>query len=64
MPLYEYSCLECGIDFESLIMKRSDIAELKCPSCGGKKLEQKVSAFASISDNGASHAANCAPSGG
>jgi putative FmdB family regulatory protein len=61
MPLYEYSCLECGIDFESLVLKSSEIAELKCPSCGGNKLEQKVSSFASISDTGA---ANCAPTGG
>ena len=64
MPLFEYSCLECGTDFESLILKNSEIEELKCPTCGGSKLEQKISAFASISDNGSSGATNCAPSGG
>lgn len=64
MPLFEYSCLECGTDFESLVLKDSEIAELRCPTCSGKNLEQKVSAFASISDNGASGAVNCAPSGG
>ena len=64
MPLFEYSCLECGIDFESLVLTNSEMAELKCPACSGTRLEQKVSSFASVSNNGASGAANCAPSGG
>lgn len=64
MPLFEYSCLECGTDFESLVLNSSEIMDLKCPACSGTNLEQKVSSFASVSNNGASGAANCAPSGG
>ena len=64
MPLFEYTCLECGNDFELLVLKSSEMDDLKCPVCGGNRLEQKVSAFASISDSGASSVSNCAPSGG
>jgi putative FmdB family regulatory protein len=64
MPLYEFSCLDCGIEFESLVMKHSEISEVTCPSCRGKRLEEKVSSFASVSNDGASSAANCSPSGG
>ena len=64
MPLFEFSCLDCGIEFETLVLKYSEISDVACPSCGGKKLEEKVSSFASVSKNGASSAANCTPSGG
>ena len=64
MPLFEFSCLDCGIEFESLILKHSEISEVTCPSCSGKRLEEKVSSFASISKSGSSIGANCAPSGG
>ena len=64
MPLYEYSCLDCGVEFESLVLKASEIADVKCPECDSKKLEPKISNFASVSRDGASGAANCAPSAG
>ena len=64
MPLFEYTCIECGNDFELLVLKSSEMDDVKCPACGKNKLEQKVSAFASISDAGTSGAANCLPSGG
>ena len=64
MPLFEYICLECGVDFESLVLNNSELAELKCPVCKGNNLEQKFSSFASVSNNGSSSAANCVPSGG
>jgi putative FmdB family regulatory protein len=64
MPLYEFECLDCGNEFESLVRKFSEIADVKCPACNSKRLEEKVSSFASVSKAGASGAANCAPSGG
>jgi len=64
MPLFEFSCLECGAEFEKLLQKYSDNVEVQCPVCGGKKLEEKVSSFSSVSKGGASSGANCAPSGG
>jgi len=63
MPLYEFSCLDCGVEFESLVRKASEVTEVKCPACNSKKLEDKVSSFASVSKAGSSGSANCAPSG-
>jgi putative FmdB family regulatory protein len=58
MPLYEFTCLDCGAEFESLVWKASETSEVKCPACGGKELEEKISRFASASNG------NCVPSGG
>jgi putative FmdB family regulatory protein len=64
MPLFEFICLDCGDEFEKLLRKLSDNVDVQCPACGSKKLEEKVSSFASVSKGGASSGANCAPSGG
>ncbi len=64
MPLYEFECLDCGAEFETLVLKASKAAEVQCPGCGGKELEEKISSFASVSKGAALGAANCAPSGG
>lgn len=39
MPIYEFSCKDCGNEFEALVRK----AEPKCPSCGKANLERKLS---------------------
>ncbi len=64
MPLYEFECLECGAEFEKLVRKHADVTELKCPECSSYRLEEKISGFASISNNGASGSTNCTPTGG
>ena len=42
MPIYEYSCGECGHDFEK-IQKISDAPIRKCPSCGRLKARRLIS---------------------
>ena len=42
MPIYEYSCKECGKKFEFL--HRSD-AKAVCPKCGSAKLQKEFSVF-------------------
>lgn len=42
MPLYEYICPECKKEFEE-IQKFSDPPLKKCPHCGGKKVQKKMS---------------------
>ena len=59
MPVYEFECCDCGLEFEKLVLKASERTELKCPACDSVRLEQKVSSFASNSKSG-----DCAPGGG
>jgi putative FmdB family regulatory protein len=68
MPLYEFHCAKCDVDFEELVMttKPEVLAEVTCPVCGSRKVSKKVSTFAS-SVRGASSGysgSGCAPRGG
>ncbi len=46
MPTYEYRCLNCKKPFE-VIMSISEYekGKVKCPKCGKKKVEQRISQF-------------------
>jgi len=57
MPLYEFECMQCGAEFETLVLKSSEKNEIKCPTCGSQTLEELLSTFASSSGD-------CAPSSG
>jgi putative FmdB family regulatory protein len=48
VPLYEYKCLDCGHQFELLVLKSSP--RPACPSCAGESLERLLSMFAVSSD--------------
>ena len=45
MPIYEYSCQDCGKQLEAL-QKISDEPLVDCPACGAAALKKKVSAAA------------------
>ncbi|MBU2547615.1 MAG: zinc ribbon domain-containing protein [Proteobacteria bacterium] len=47
MPIYEYVCLDCEDDFETLVLSSEE--EVCCPQCGSKRLERAMSAFSSLS---------------
>ncbi|MFQ5897455.1 MAG: zinc ribbon domain-containing protein [Candidatus Methylomirabilia bacterium] len=40
MPIYEYSCPKCGVDFEKLVSGQWDA---RCPSCGSPDVKRLVS---------------------
>ena len=66
MPIYEYRCSSCGTEFEKLV-RASDMPE--CPSCQGRKLDKKLSVFATSSQEPAGRAlpdpcAGCGNPGG
>lgn len=46
MPIYEYSCGKCRAEFEQLVRSEVEERQLRCPECGGKRLERKLSVFA------------------
>jgi putative FmdB family regulatory protein len=56
MPIFEYRCSKCDEVFEELVLSRNT-ATVKCPSCGGQKVQPLISRFAAQtggkSDSGA-----------
>ena len=46
MPIYEYLCYGCEIQFQSLIMGREEEKKLLCPNCGSRNLKRLISRFA------------------
>jgi putative FmdB family regulatory protein len=44
MPLFEYRCSECGLDFEKIVPTHT--TRVVCESCGSRKVEKKLSVFA------------------
>ena len=63
MPIYEYMCLECKERFEKLVRSMNSGYEVKCPKCGGRKVEKCISAFSTrMSSTTAASASACAPS--
>ncbi len=47
MPLYEYSCRQCGQRFEVLQRIGADASGVSCPKCGGREVAKQLSTFAS-----------------
>ena len=45
MPIYEYSCAECGESFEKLVRTTSGSVEIRCPRCNTDRVSRKVSMF-------------------
>lgn len=46
MPLYEYQCRECGHTFSLRFhIVEHEKKRPKCPKCGSRKLEHKLSGF-------------------
>lgn len=62
MPLYEFTCAQCGRDFEELVSSAS--GPVKCPDCKSDKVERKFSVFASSAFSGKSKCSSCKPKSG
>jgi putative FmdB family regulatory protein len=50
MPIYEYTCTECGEDFEELILNSRE--DVLCPNCNSEKIQKKMSVFAHKNEEG------------
>ncbi|HUA59232.1 MAG TPA: zinc ribbon domain-containing protein [Verrucomicrobiae bacterium] len=62
MPIFEYKCADCGTRFEKLV-RNGNAAELACPSCGEKHLQQEFSTFSAHASSGKSAEMPVCPSG-
>jgi putative FmdB family regulatory protein len=51
MPIFEYSCEDCGTKFEKLVRRTGQ--EVECPSCGKNHLKTELSTFAAHASTGA-----------
>ncbi|MBN1574971.1 MAG: zinc ribbon domain-containing protein [Chitinispirillaceae bacterium] len=47
MPIYEYSCRDCGKKFEELVSSGAK-ENPPCPSCSSTRTEKRISAFSSV----------------
>lgn len=45
MPIYTYTCKDCGAKFDLLIGVTSEREELKCKKCNSKDIEKTLGAF-------------------
>ena len=46
MPVYEYYCADCHTIYSFRVLSFDAKKKPKCPDCGAKKLEKKISMFA------------------
>lgn len=52
MPIYDFTCSDCGERFEALVLRNIANPEPpSCPKCHGQKLEQGISTFAVDSEH-------------
>jgi putative FmdB family regulatory protein len=43
MPIYEYQCRACDLEFQHLILKKTEEERLVCPRCGTKRVKKLIS---------------------
>jgi putative FmdB family regulatory protein len=64
MPIFEYTCPNCGHRFEKLVLSSRRQKELRCPECGSLDVQKAISLFGTAGKGQSGGAtANCAPSG-
>jgi putative FmdB family regulatory protein len=61
MPIFEYSCDDCGTKFEKLVRRTAEADAVRCPSCGQDHLTTQNSTFAarSAASKSAAPAVDC-----
>ena len=63
MPMFEFACRDCKRSFEELMtFAQMENGEAVCPHCGSKKVERKLSTFATGGPSGGG--GGCGGSGG
>lgn len=60
MPMFEFECAECRVEFEELVPNTAAVRDVKCPSCGSAETKKRVSTFASRMGQSAKAAPPCA----
>ena len=65
MPIYEYYCPDCDVEFEKLVKLSEANAVQDCPECGARHTQKKLSVFATSggSTGAGTAASSCGSSG-
>ncbi len=68
MPIYEYTCCECGAQFEKFVRSMTAMAEVHCPECGSSQVRKGWSVFGVAGSGGgvgelSASAGACSPGG-
>jgi putative FmdB family regulatory protein len=58
MPIYEYECEDCRIEFEELVLGSASEPEV-CPKCGSDKIGRLVSTFGLAGTSGGGSGSSC-----
>ena len=45
MPVYEYRCKSCQIEFEQRVSMSTPVTDITCPDCGQQDSERIMSVF-------------------
>jgi putative FmdB family regulatory protein len=61
VPIYEYYCPDCDVEFDKLVKLSEANAVQDCPECGGRHTHKKLSTFAT---SGGSTGKGAAATGG
>ncbi|MGD0991218.1 MAG: zinc ribbon domain-containing protein [Gemmatimonadales bacterium] len=63
MPIFEYHCSGCGLDFERLVRSEDRVA---CPECGSARVKKQLSVVAAPRQRGGASddAGGCCSGGG
>jgi len=46
MPIFEYRCRTCDLEFEKLVFSHTPAAEIRCTDCDSGDVEKLLSTFA------------------
>ena len=52
MPIYEYSCLDCGTQFETIRSMKDADTVIRCKECESRNTKRRLSVFAAHSEGG------------
>jgi putative FmdB family regulatory protein len=43
MPLYDFTCDDCGTRFERLVRREAETADVDCPDCRSRRVSRALS---------------------
>jgi putative FmdB family regulatory protein len=63
VPIFEYTCKDCGADFDDLDSVDNRDKPHKCPACGSMNSERQLSVFCANSGEGSGGGKICPSTG-